>query len=138
MSYELKIDPRKRVAARLIGAVRKALISAAMDERDATGLTQQAIADRLGVHRSFVTKLLKNEGNLTLRSIADLAWALGYQPNFSLDRNVPLDRCNNTAQVTTAEEHVPAANQSPRPFYVHSGESVNAPSRTTRVLETSH
>jgi transcriptional regulator with XRE-family HTH domain len=42
-------------------------------------LTRQAFADRLGVTAGRVTQLLSGAANLTLASVADAAWALGYR-----------------------------------------------------------
>lgn len=95
MSYELKIDPKKRTAGRFIGSVRKALIMAALDEKKTRGLTQQKVAECLGVNRSVVNKMLRGEVNLTLRSVAELAWAMGWQPKFSMSRIEKLDADNN-------------------------------------------
>lgn len=89
MSYELKIDPKSRAAGRFIGHVRKALVSAAIDEKKETGVNQNQIATRLGVNRSVINRLLRGEANLTLRSVAEIAWALGWEPVFSLRRRVP-------------------------------------------------
>ncbi len=86
MSYELKIDPKSRAAGRFIGQVRKALVTAALDEKKETGVSQQQIASRLGVNRSVINRLLRGEANLTLRSVAEIAWALGWEPDFTLRR----------------------------------------------------
>lgn len=86
MSYELKIDPKSRAAGRFIGQVRKALVSAAIDEKKETKISQQQIASKLGVNRSVINRLLRGEANLTLRSVAEIAWALGWEPVFSLRR----------------------------------------------------
>jgi DNA-binding phage protein len=86
MSYELKIDPKRRAAGRFIGTVRKALINAALEEKQSRGLSQQKVAECLGVNRSVINRMLRGEVNLTLRSVAELAWAMGWQPHFSLRR----------------------------------------------------
>jgi transcriptional regulator with XRE-family HTH domain len=43
----------------------------------AARLTQEDVADRMGVDRSFVSGLERGERNLTLKSLASLARALG-------------------------------------------------------------
>jgi len=96
MSYELKIDPKKRAASRFIGKVRKALVSAAIDEKGMSGINQQKLAAALGVNRSMITRMLKGESNLTLRSVGELAWALGWEPEFTLKRRVAPDVVTNT------------------------------------------
>lgn len=98
MSFELKIDPKKRAAARFIGKVRKALISAAIDEKQKSGITQQVIAEAIGVNKSVVSRMLKGESNLTLRSVGELAWALGWDPEFTLKRRATTAHSNQANQ----------------------------------------
>lgn len=99
MSYELKIDPKRRAAGRFIGTVRKALINAALEEKQQHGLTQQRVAECLGVNRSVINRMLRGEVNLTLRSVAELAWAMGWQPQFSLKRIAKADRNNAEPEI---------------------------------------
>lgn len=100
MSYELKIDPKKRAASRFIGKVRKALIMAALDEKAATGVNQQKLAAALGVNRSVINRMLKGESNLTLRSVGELAWALGYEPEITMKRkSLPVSATNQSVIV---------------------------------------
>lgn len=120
MSYELKIDPKKRAGSRFIGKVRKALISAAVDEKAASGINQQQLADALGVNRSVITRMLKGEGNLTLRSVGEIAWALGWDPDFTLRRkSAPISNQavvveRSTAPSTVANVAVYTRAQSPK------------------------
>jgi|tagenome__1003787_1003787.scaffolds.fasta_scaffold20699739_2 hypothetical protein len=44
-----------------------------------SGLNRTEIAERLGKNRSFVTQALSTGRNLTLASIAGLAWAAGFR-----------------------------------------------------------
>ena len=84
MSYELKINEKDRTAARFINSVRKKLFMAVFDAAGHKRTSQQAIATKLGINRSVVNRMLRG-GNLTLRSVAELAWALGKTPQFSLE-----------------------------------------------------
>ena len=86
MSYELKVDPKKRAGSRFIGKVRRELVSALLDEKAASGVTQQKLATALGVHRSVISRMLKGETNLTLRSLGEIAWAMGWEPHFTMKR----------------------------------------------------
>ena len=94
MSFELKISARDRMAGRFIGAVRKALLVAALEEKERSGVTQQSIAAKLGINRSVINRLLRGEANLTLRSVAELAWALGRVPRFDLPEQINADGSN--------------------------------------------
>jgi plasmid maintenance system antidote protein VapI len=113
MSYELKIDPKKRAASRFIGKVRKALISAAIEEKKLSGISQKEIAEAIGVNKSVVSRMLKGESNLTLRSVGELAWALGWEPDFTLKRRAVAIHSNEARPEqarTTAQKAASSSN----------------------------
>ncbi len=60
---------------RLLLYVQEAIADAIQE----SGLSRTEIAVRLGKHRSFVTQALSSGRNLTLGSIAGLAWAAGFR-----------------------------------------------------------
>ena len=51
---------------------------------DTQGLRNKDLAEKLGVSRSYVTRLLEGQPNLTVKSLAGLATALGCSVNISL------------------------------------------------------
>lgn len=71
-------------------------------------IPQKELAKRLGVSEGRISQILSGGENLTLRTLADLGWALGLR--FDLDP-VPMDR----------EERLstPAAGDPPAPPWVH-------------------
>lgn len=71
----MQIDPRSRKAARFITGVHKQLQQAYI-RASARGVTQQDIAEDLGVDRSTINRRLLGGGNLTLRSLSDFAYAM--------------------------------------------------------------
>lgn len=87
-SFRLKIDPRKRAAGRFILSVRTALQKAFAEEESARGLTRSQMAQALGIHRSAITRRLGGTESLTMRTIADLAWAMGREPELVLHKPV--------------------------------------------------
>jgi transcriptional regulator with XRE-family HTH domain len=48
--------------------------------REARGLSQEAFAEQLGYHRTYVGGLERGERNVTLRSVERLAVQLGLEP----------------------------------------------------------
>jgi len=48
--------------------------------REARGLSQEAFADELGVHRTYMGGIERGERNLTLRSLERIADCLGMDP----------------------------------------------------------
>jgi transcriptional regulator with XRE-family HTH domain len=50
------------------------------EQRRALGLSQEAMAERLGYHRTFLGSVERGERNLTLASVEQLAESLGVAP----------------------------------------------------------
>ena len=71
MSYQIKIDPKSRKAARFISLLQKKIQKAFVE----SGKTQQEVATILGVDRSVINRRLTGSANLTARSIAEFAYA---------------------------------------------------------------
>jgi transcriptional regulator with XRE-family HTH domain len=86
MFFDLEIDPKESAVGRFIGSVRKSLLRIAIREKELHGVTQQSVASKLGVNRSVINRILKGQANLTLRSIAEIAWALGYTAEITLKK----------------------------------------------------
>lgn len=86
MFFDLEIDQKESAVGRFIGSVRKSLLRIAIREKELHGVTQQSVASKLGVNRSVINRILKGQANLTLRSIAEIAWALGYTAEITLKK----------------------------------------------------
>ena len=64
-------------------------VAAVMKER---GLTESALAERMGVSKASIVRLLGAPSTISLRSIAQLGVALGLQPRVTLLHGQP-DQC---------------------------------------------
>jgi transcriptional regulator with XRE-family HTH domain len=84
MSYQYDIGEKGRRVARFLGKVRRELQAALEQEKTVRKLTQQQIANMIGVNRSVINRQLLGGENLTLRRVAELAWALGWEIVFEL------------------------------------------------------
>jgi transcriptional regulator with XRE-family HTH domain len=62
------------------GDLRRALGHNLRAQREARRLTQEAFADWLGVHRTYMGAIERGERNLTLQSVERLAGRLGVEP----------------------------------------------------------
>ncbi|MEM7477064.1 MAG: helix-turn-helix transcriptional regulator [Planctomycetota bacterium] len=49
--------------------------------RNATGLSQEELADRAGLHRTYISSVERAQRNVTLENIFALANALGVEPS---------------------------------------------------------
>lgn len=76
MSSNPHISKRRRTFVRLLGEIQHALLTALGEEHSKRGLTRAEIARLIGRDKSFVTRKLTGESNMTLQSLADLAFAL--------------------------------------------------------------
>jgi transcriptional regulator with XRE-family HTH domain len=111
-SYRFDIGARSRKAGRLIGRVRNELLKALTEQKQA-GLTQQELAQRLEMKRAQINRQFSGEENLTLRSLADLAWALDREITIELRRPIETEG-QNIAPETSTIRHSPARVISPR------------------------
>lgn len=86
------VDQRGAAFARLVSRVTDTL-NRAVEHRKSEGVTLKAAADKIGVHRSALSRVLNGTSrNLTLRTISDILWALEYEPqDFDAD---PLESIN--------------------------------------------
>lgn len=76
MSFQFDLDPKEIAAAELVGSVGRQLQQALAARKAQSKLTQQEIANRLGIDRARVNKCFSGYNNLTLKTLAELAWAM--------------------------------------------------------------
>jgi DNA-binding phage protein len=89
-SFSFGPENRKdRIAARFIAQVHAVLARAAVEARKERGVTQAGVARELGVDRATISRLLAGGGNPTVRTIGELAGALGYRPELVLHKMQP-------------------------------------------------
>jgi predicted XRE-type DNA-binding protein len=82
--YVFDIGERARKVSRFIGHVRAELRRALATEKASRKLSQQQIATMIGTSRSVINREIMGLENLTLRRVAELAWALGWEIVFEL------------------------------------------------------
>jgi hypothetical protein len=80
-SFQLSVTPSRRAATRFITRVRRNFQRVLAEEPN---IKQTDLARAIGVHRSVINKEIRGQKDLTLGRVAELAWALGYEPQFSL------------------------------------------------------
>lgn len=76
-SFRIPKDDRRRIYLSLVDSVEGRLRELFAKRHEETGLTQAALADKLDVDRSVITRRLKGAENMTLKTVADLVWAMG-------------------------------------------------------------
>lgn len=113
MSSTFELDhPKEEASSRFVADVGRLLQTALVDRKAISKLTQQEIADRLGVDRSSVNRNFSGYRNLTLSSLAELCWAMDVEPSLVIEQILEPGKCNF---------------QSPKPAPVHTMSSNSAP-----------
>jgi hypothetical protein len=82
--YLFDIGERGRKVGRFVGHVRAELQKALIAEKTDRHLTQQQIASMIGTSRQVINRQIMGFENLSLRRVAELAWALGWEIVFYL------------------------------------------------------
>lgn len=57
-----------------------------LEYRKSVGLTQEALAEILGVHRTYLGGIERGERNLTLKSVERIAARIGQEPMLLLEQ----------------------------------------------------
>jgi len=92
--FEFDLDPKDQAAAIFMGRNHRELVAAAVRAKKKYGVTQQQIADKIGVHKSVISRALSGRNNLTERTMAEICWALGVEPRLYLE-DLPNDEKSN-------------------------------------------
>lgn len=87
-SFELEIDEQSRIGAEFISRVANEIKRALAEERASRKVTQQSIANKIGTSRAVVNREVQGLENLSARRIAELLWAIGWEPYFEA-RKIP-------------------------------------------------
>jgi transcriptional regulator with XRE-family HTH domain len=64
---------------------------------EAERISRSQLADRLGKSKAFVTQTLRGKKNMTLRTLADFAWAIGYSVQLT-ETNLRMEEFPRTAE----------------------------------------
>jgi plasmid maintenance system antidote protein VapI len=88
-SFSFDISEKDLAGAQFISKASRRLIAAFVQKMRTEKLTKQQIADLLDVDKSTVSRMLRGNSNLTLRTIGELAWAMDVDPDLALQ---PFDK----------------------------------------------
>lgn len=106
MSFLFDIGGRRRKAVRLFALIHDELWNAFEQEAESRNLSQRQIAEKLGSNPSVINRLFSEKTNLTLRSIADLAWAMDYGFEFKLVKQKTDNKQNFFPEAAKAQAQI--------------------------------
>lgn len=82
-SFEFEVSEKELAGAEMIELVSRQLIAALVQQGKSTGMTKAKLAAMLEVDKSTISRMLRGNANLTLRSVGELCWAMDVEPAFS-------------------------------------------------------
>jgi transcriptional regulator with XRE-family HTH domain len=85
-----------------VGTINHALNEALEEEHKKRGLTQTAMAEDLQTDKSFVCRKMNGTSNMTLETLADLAYALDRVVEVQLLSRTPAPGSNNGSFISAA------------------------------------
>lgn len=106
-SSSLSVDKRRRTYVRLIGEIHHALHQALEEEYAARKLTQQGMAEALDTEKSFISRKMNGLSNMTLETLADLAFALDRAVKVKLVSRHSSDRSNQISDQSETTKNWP-------------------------------
>jgi ribosome-binding protein aMBF1 (putative translation factor) len=93
------IGKRRRTFVRMLGEISHELNAALEEEHSARGLTITEIAKIIERHKSFVSRKFSGDSNMTLQTLADLAYALNRPVKVTLPSRLPGTGANHPTTV---------------------------------------
>lgn len=101
-SLVFEIDAKEAAAASFVGLVGELLQHSLMQRKELGKLTQQEIADRLGIDRSRVNRCFSGYANLSLEKLAELCWAMDIEPEINF-RQLLANETNSQSNICQHE-----------------------------------
>lgn len=95
MSFRLKIDRREAASTTLISRTARELRKALNVRKAHDGMTQADVAEVLATDKATLTKCLSGFRNITLKTLSDIAWALGGE----VEINVKMSNLKKGAEI---------------------------------------
>lgn len=99
METELSIDPAQAAEADSLALLNRRIIEAFASRLSERSVTKKQLAERMGLNKSDVSRLLRGDVNLTARKLGRVLWALEYDFDLIL-RDLAKDKRNHEAVVS--------------------------------------
>jgi hypothetical protein len=109
-SFELEMDEQSQIGSEFMARVNNEIRRAMAVEKSSRKITQQAIADKIGTSRHVVNRQVQGMENLGARRIAELLWAIGWEPYFEA-RKIPERDNQFCMRKSSTEEQSPVPPQ---------------------------
>ncbi|OSQ30274.1 hypothetical protein [Thalassospira sp. MCCC 1A03138] len=105
MGFKINLTPHSRAAGRFIGQVRRDLVKAVEEATSKYGKTRSDMARNIGCDKAVITRKLSGKADLTLRSIAEIAYESNTRPKIVFEKAHIVKEGSNQAS-TNPNEHM--------------------------------
>ncbi|UWQ40065.1 helix-turn-helix transcriptional regulator [Leisingera aquaemixtae] len=103
--FDFDIDEKDLASAKFIGETRRGLVKCLINARmKDPSISQSKIAEKIGMDKSSLSRILNGQGNVTLRTIAEVAWALNLEPEVHFCEHMQTKH-SNTPRYTVCGAH---------------------------------
>lgn len=134
MSFKFDISDKDRASARFIGNVHRSLAAEIARAGREDGLTQKQISDKLETNKSKISRLISGRTNITLRTIAEICWAIGLEPKMVLSKIAENGDLNESSKLVDLRHRMPSRTQTQGGSYLGGNFQIQ-PQITNDVLE---
>lgn len=131
-SFRHQSDNRREVYLNLINSIESQVRQAYARRHEEQGLTQSALAEKLGVDRSVIHRRLSRQTNVTAETVADMVWGLGHC--IKVDIFDPEDRPSNEFRVVPQE--IPKVTEFKVRQFKSAGAVQSAPAKTWQITKS--
>lgn len=108
MSFQIGIKPKDIAAAKVVQQLQEAIVGAFLKRRRNAKLKQADIAKKLEVDRAQVSRWLNGPGDMTLKSIGYLLWAMDAKLKVDVELKDDVSRSQGCNQPPLAAPTAPA------------------------------
>jgi transcriptional regulator with XRE-family HTH domain len=94
-SFDFEISAKDLAGAEHVTRVGRQLVAAFVRQARKEKITKAELARRLDLDKASISRMLRGNANLTLRSVGELCWAMGVRPDLTIvDDHEALNRSN--------------------------------------------
>lgn len=95
-SFDFDLSEKELAGADHVMRVGRQLVAAFVRKARKEKISKAELARRLDLDKAAITRMLRGNTNLTLRSVGELCWAMGIHPDVKLyDDPQPVERTNH-------------------------------------------
>lgn len=106
MFFDLEMNDREKAVSDYKSHFHRELIRSVTEQLKQLNLTQSDVAEKLECDKSFVSKILSGQGNLTLKTVGEICWAVELIPPAKFEKKSPTQVNPNRSNTAAKQSDV--------------------------------